>query len=330
MKFFEYVVNVVAMLPDAIDPVILQRPLRRESLASDHLLRACVPIGEGRGSGFVETDLVQPLALALPRFEVRTDIALAGTFQGGDWTARSGHLFGRFEAALFGIPPTGRIAYLRFGCFERWQDGQVAETLLLLDLPALMMQAGVWPLAPAMGPSLMAPGPRGGIGPGDAERGPESLALVEAMIGGLMQFDGQDLGSMGMSAYWTKDFAWYGPAPIGNFRGHRDYERGHQQPFLTAFPDRVGGNHRARIGEGRFVASTGWPSITATHNGGGWLGLAPTARAVTMRVMDFWRAEDCQGSTRLAENWVMIDIPDILDQIGVDVFARVAALTDRS
>ncbi len=287
--FFEYVVNMAVMLSD---PIVFSPALRGEMLAHDHLLRACVPIGEGRGEGFVDAELVQPLTSALPRFEVRTDIALAGAFEGCDWTARSGHLFGRFEAPLFGIPPTGRVACLRFGCFERQVDGRVAETLLLLDLPALMIQAGVWPLAPPLGPSLMAPAPRGGGGvrPGDAGRGAESLALVEAMIGGLMRFDGQELGSMGMGDYWTEDFAWYGPAPIGSFRGHRDYERGHQRPFLTAFPDRIGGNHRARFGDGRFVASTGWPSITATHRGGGWLGLAPTGRAVTMRVMDFWRA----------------------------------------
>lgn len=315
----------------AADPLVLSPGRWREQLAAGHLLRGCAPIGEGIGTGFIDTGLLRPLTDALPRFELRTDIALAGTFQDNDWTATSGHVFGRFEAALFGIPPTGRIVHIRFGCFERWVDGQVAETLLLLDLPALMLQAGVWPLAPAMGPLLMAPGPRGGGGVRSGSSGGEaSLALVEAMIGGLMRFDGQDLVTMGMSAFWTEDFHWYGPGPIGNFRGHRDYERGHQRPFLTAFPDRAGGNHRARFAQGRLVASTGWPSITATHRRGGWLGLAPTGRAVTMRVMDFWLADDPAGDLRLAENWVMIDIPDLLSQLGLDLFARMAQLTDRN
>ena len=52
------------------------------------------------------------------------------------------------------------------------------------------------------------------------------------------------------------------------------------------------------------------------------MGLAATGKPVTMRVMDFWR---CEGSL-LAENWVMIDIPDLLMQMGIDVFARMAAL----
>jgi hypothetical protein len=70
------------------------------------------------------------------------------------------------------------------------------------------------------------------------------------------------------------------------------------------------------------VASSGWPSIRATHSGGDWLGLAPTGKPVTMRVMDFWRRE----GERLAENWVFVDVIDLLHQLGVDVFARMRAL----
>jgi hypothetical protein len=41
-----------------------------------------------------------------------------------------------------------------------------------------------------------------------------------------------------------------------------------------------------------------------------------------MKVMDFWRRD----GDMLAENWVFIDMIDLLEQIGVDVFARVRAL----
>jgi len=74
---------------------------------------------------------------------------------------------------------------------------------------------------------------------------------------------------------------------------------------------------------GNFVASTGWLSITATHKGSGFLGLPATDRAITMRVMDFWSA----GNGKLAENWVMIDVFNLLNQLGVDIFA---APIDRS
>ena len=287
-----------------------------DRLAADHVLTAFRPVESGVGADFVQDAVLAPLAAAIPGYEVRTDIAMRGHFNGGDWVASSGHLLGRFVEPLFGIPPTQRVVWLRFGCFQRWVGAQVAETLLMLDLPSLMRQAGVWPLAAPLGPDLMAPGPmaRDGIWPtGD---GAASLAIVEGMIGGLMKFDGS-LRTMAMRDYFAQDFWWFGPAPIGSFRGFVDYERGHAKPFLTAFPDRVGGNHRARFGHGDFVASTGWPSITATHKGDGWLGLAATERQITMRVMDFWRAQDGM----LVENWVMIDIPELLQQFGIDVFA---------
>ena len=295
-------------------------------LSPDHRLRAFHPVDKGHGAGFVADALMAPIERAIPGFEVRCDIAMKGRWQDASWTGSSGHVVGRFVAPLWDIPATRRIVFIRFGCFQRWEAGLVVETLLLLDLPSLMMQAGVWPLAPAMGPDLMAPPPVGlrGVWPQQDEASAGSLQLVEGMINGLKKFDGDGLSKMGMTDYWTDDFWWFGPAPIGSFRGHRDYERGHQLPFLTAFPDRVGGNHRARFGDGMFTASTGWPSITATHKGGGWLGLAPTDRAITMRVMDFWRRD----GDRLAENWVMIDIPDLLNQLGIDLFGQMRLIAE--
>ncbi len=285
-------------------------------LRDDHVMSAFRPVDHGVGGAFVRDAVLAPLSAALPGYELRTDIATRGSFKGGEWTASSGHLLGRFMAPLFGIPANERVVWLRFGSFQRWNSGGVAETILLLDLPSLMIQAGVWPLATPIGPDFPAPGPaaRDGIWPhGD---GTAALSIVEGMIGGLMKFDGS-LKTMNMRDFFAEDFWWYGPAPIGSFRGFTDYERGHAMPFLTAFPDRVGGNHRARFGDGDYVASTGWPSITATHRGSGWLGTAATDTPLTMRVMDFWHATD----GLLDENWVMIDIPDVLNQIGIDVFA---------
>jgi predicted ester cyclase len=316
-------------------PLLGSSDMQTEGLArlsADHELLAFAPINVSLGADAYKIDLLATLHAAFPAGEERTDIRLAGHYQPvhhphGDWVASSGHVAGVFEADLFDIPATGQVAFVRFGRFERYEGGKIVQTIVLLDLPALMMQAGVWPLSPPMGPPCMAPGPRAqdGIVARAIGGGDESLTLVQAMIGGLHKFSGEGLKSMGMRDFWTEHFWWFGPAPIGNFRGHRDYERGHQLPFLTAFPDRVGGNHRARIGEGNYVASTGWPSITATHNGGGWLGLAPTNKPITMRVMDFWRRE----GDRLDENWVMIDLVDLLDQMGLDVFARLKSRDTR-
>jgi predicted ester cyclase len=263
----------------------------------------------------------RPLTQAFAQLERRTDILIAGRWKGADWIASSGHLSGVFMADWLGVPAHGRFAWLRYGAFERFENGRVVEARWLFDLPSLMIQAGVWPLAPALGPDPMAPAPATGDGvvPAGASGGEASMRLVEAMIAGLMRYDGRDLATAEMARHWHPWFRWYGPAPIGSFAGLPDYERGHQRPFLTAFPDRVGGNHVCRIAEGAYVGSTGWPSVAATHAGGGLLGLAPTGKRIGMRVMDFWRRE----GGLLAENWVMIDLPDLLLQLGVDVFARV-------
>ena len=55
-----------------------------------------------------------------------------------------------------------------------------------------------------------------------------------------------------------------------------------------------------------------------TLSDGGWMGIAPGNRRIKMRSLDFWRLE--KGKIR--ENWVLVDLLDMYDQIGVDVFGR--------
>ncbi len=266
-----------------------------------------------------------PLLAALPDLERRDDVVLAGEWRGGTWVGATGHYVGLFVADWLGIPATGGVVTLRYGEFHRLADGFAVESYVIVDLPDLMRQAGVWPLAPPLGATDRVPGPatRDGVRTTSADpaESQASLALVEAMIAGLMRYDGRSLDSMEQWRFWHPEFMWYGPAGIGTCRGQADYRRVHQQPFLTAFPDRVGGDHKCRIGEGAYVGSTGWPSVRATHVGGGFLGLPPTGRRIGMRVMDFWRRE----GGLLRENWVFIDLLDLLHQMGIDVLGRMRA-----
>ena len=55
---------------------------------------------------------------------------------------------------------------------------------------------------------------------------------------------------------------------------------------------------------------------TLTHDG--WMGIAPNNKEIVLRSLDFWRLEE----GKIRENWVMIDILDIYDQMGVDVLGR--------
>lgn len=299
--------------------------LLNELYAPNCVMSVCAPFDRATGDRLVGRDAIYegffaPLVASFSDIERRTDILMQGVFKSGDWIASYGWLVGRFEKDFFGIAATHRPHWLRFGWFERLEYGQVVESIVILDIARLMIECGVWPVRAQLGESWSpAPATQDGLylGLSEASESEKSLKLVEAMIAGLMSYDGKSLKSMGMTRFWTPQFHWYGPGGIGSARGHQDYERAHQQPFLTAFPDRIGGNHRCRIGDGAFVASSGWPSINATHLGDGWLGLPATNKRITMRVMDFWRRD----GDFLSENWVFIDMIDLLKQFDLDVFA---------
>jgi predicted ester cyclase len=294
-------------------------------LSPDVVYRGSRPVNDVEGRDAALEAALVPLVAALPDIERRDDIFIAAVFGGHDWIAATGHYCGTFSAPLFGIPPTGHVTFLRYGEFYRLgADGLVAEIIAIWDLVDLMRQAGVDPLPRWPGVPMLIPGPatRDGVDLGgvDPDGGQATRTLVEAMIGGLMLYDGQSLDSMGQERFWSENMLWYGPGGIGSNRRLKGFQDFHQRPFLTAFPDRRGGDHRARVGDGAYMATTGWPSIRATH-AGPYLGQPATGRAITMRVMDFWRAEN----GKLAENWVFIDIPDLFAQFDRDLFTEMGA-----
>jgi predicted ester cyclase len=286
--------------------------------AVDCNFNAGAPIDHCSGRAEIIERFWQPLIDALPDLERRTDILMGGTFKDGAWFASTGNFVGHFEHNLFGLKASGRPHFIRYGWFDRIEDDQVVESYVLLDLTRLMIETKAWPLRPQLG-EMWSPSPATHDGimfdQGDQAESEKSLKLVEAMIAGLMSYDQKSLASMGMRRFWTPQFGWYGPGGIGSARGHADYERAHQGPFLKAFPDRIGGNHKCRIGEGSYVASTGWPSINATHIGDDWIGIPVTGKRITQRIMDFWRRD----GNMLAENWVFIDMIDLIGQFGIDL-----------
>lgn len=297
-------------------------------IASDCEWHVSHPINTLQGPEAVAEGYFAPLRQAFPDIERRTDIFFAGDWDGlidggaGRWVSCTGHYLGTFQADWLGIPATGEPATIRFGEFYRIVDGRIAEARILLDIIDLARQAGQTLLPPSRGLDILVPGPRPHngllLGTSDPAEGHASMQLVMAMAGGLLKYDKTDLRSMGMERYWHRDMMWYGPCGIGSTRGVTGFQRHHQGPFLHAFPDRKGGHHRARLAEGAFVASTGWPSVSGTHLGD-YLGVPATNKAINMRVMDWWR---CDGGL-LTENWVFIDLPHLMLQIGVDLMARI-------
>ncbi|MBF9060552.1 polyketide cyclase [Rhodobacterales bacterium HKCCSP123] len=292
--------------------------------APEARIHLCHPFGDLTGPDALIDSALAPLMKALPDLERRDMIVVAGTTpEGADWIGCMGNYMGRFAAPFLGIPSTGRLAHMRYHEFFRLEGGRVTEMQAIWDIPELMMQAGAWPLAPQLGAFLATPGPMSGDGLAVSGNGDAAMTRVIDMLTDLCKHPADpDPAVMRLSDHWHPRVNWYGPAGIGTARGIDGFRAHHQIPFLRAFPDRkldaMGDLMSHWIAEGDYVAETGWPNMRLTHKGGGFLGLAPSGREVTLRSLDFWRVE--QGLIR--ENWVLVDLLDFCRQIGLDVLAR--------
>lgn len=302
--------------------------------------RGSHPWNEMRGLAAIEQRVWGPLIRSFPDLERRDTLVIGGRYEGRDYVGMVGHLCGTFRLDWEGIPATGQALNLRYGEFHQLVGGRIVQSTVLLDVLDLVRQAGFWPLAPSLGQEGMWLGPQGNDGVLLAEQDPArsaaSLELTLAMQASLGAYDDAGEGgregllTMPQKNFWHPKMMWYGPSGIGTTRGLEGFVDHHQLPFRIAFPRRPnqpqppglgkhGGSHYVRIGDGRFSATGGWPSRHMMHLGGGWLGLPASGRPLTMRVMDFYREDE--GLIR--ENWVPIDIIDVLRQLDIDVLARV-------
>jgi predicted ester cyclase len=297
--------------------------------------RGSHPLNEMTGVEAIEASVWRPLMQAFPDLERRDVIFMGGDWQGQTLIGAVGHLCGTFRRDWLDIPATGKTVFVRYGEIHRVVDGLIDQSTVLFDILDVMRQAGVWPVGPSLGIEEMWPGPLTADGLLLTEQDPAasaaSLAQTLAMhktLGDYNDLDGrgrEGLLAMPQKEHWHPKMMWYGPAGIGTTRGLTGFVDDHQLPFRIAFPNRRGGNHYVRIGDGSYSATGGWPSVHAVHLGGGFMGLSPTGRNVTMRVMDFYLHHE--GLIR--ENWVPLDIIDLLRQMDVDVFARIKALFRR-
>ncbi|MEM9319351.1 MAG: nuclear transport factor 2 family protein [Pseudomonadota bacterium] len=286
------------------------------------------PFHEITGAENVARAFWDPLKSALRPLQRRLDLFIAGhnDIDSGAsvWVASMGHLMGLLDDAWLAIPATGKIAMLRYAEFHRVADNQIAETALFIDIPHLMIQAGIdpWPQATAM--HLVQPGPMNHQGilfdPQAPEEGATTLALINAMIA--------DLGTWKLGIpledelrrTWHEDMIWWGPAGIGATYTIPRYAQQHAAPFRAGFANRSTTNHLARIGEGAFGGFFGWPNFMANPTGG-FMGMPGSETPGPFRVVDFYR----RSGDKLSENWVFIDLLHFWASQGVDVLANATA-----
>lgn len=297
----------------------------KKYLSEKVILNITKPYSEIRGIKGYANDFWLPLLDAFPDLENQPYILLGGEYEGRNYVSFTGNLIGTFQKTWLNIPPTNQPTWIRYAGHFLIENGEIVKAWYFLDILDVMRQAG-FNFFPNRGIEWVPPGPMTGDGiviyPTNALESEKSLALTNAMLDGLGDYDGRTLESMGQERFWdVQNMMWYGPSGIGTTRGLKGFQNHHQIPFLTGFPDRgitpkKGKDYFTQIGDGNYSCDFGFPAMYGSHNGDDWLGLKATNTTVTMRVVDYWRREGDQ----LKENWVLIDIIDLLEQLGVDVF----------
>jgi len=269
-------------------------------------------------------DALMPLLHAIPDLERRDTIIISGpTDRNDNWVGCCGYFCGTFAKPWLDIPATGHMVSMRFHEFYRFQDGVVVEYQAIWDIPEVMMQAKAWPMVPSLGREWHVPGPASLDGiqlrPWSESTAKATEKVVCEMLESLGKFAEQGVEGMRLEDYWHPKCSWYGPSGIGTARTIKGFRNWHQIPFLNGLPDRVGDPHAGHLfSDGDYTGFTAWPGMHMTVSGSGWLGIAPGNQKITMRSLDFWRVEN--GLIR--ENWVLVDLLSVYDQLGVDVLGR--------
>jgi len=299
-----------------------------QGVMDDHAVaHLCFPFNDIVGPKSLYETCYAPLLLAMPDLERRDLIVMSGTTsEGNEWVGCAGHYLGTFVAPWLDIPPTGRMTHMRFHEFFRFEQGKIVEIQAIWDIPEVMLQAQAWPLSPSLGWEGFIPGPASQDGLNIIDKhqgqGEASAQHVLDMLDHLTLHPKQGGPEvMQLQRFWHPRMNWYGPAGIGTARGIEGFRNWHQIPFLNAMPDRGSHDHELDFhffGEGEYVAVTGWPNMKQTITHGGWLGIAPTGQEISLRSLDFWRMD----SGLIRENWVLVDLLDVYQQVGIDVFSR--------
>ncbi len=291
--------------------------------ATDYRFRGVHPFNELEGAGAVAETVWRPLLEGFTAPQRRQDILMAGTNEkdGEPWVISMGNFMGLFDRPWLGIPPTGKIAFLPYAEFHRIEGDRIAESALFFDLIRVMVQAGLSPLPMQTGAEIIHPGPRTHDGqlfePQDEAETTKTMALVNRMKDHIVSTYQSVYPRELLAETWHEDMLWYGPSGIGSTYTIDRYRQQHQLPFRQNLADLTFNGHVCRLAEGRYAGWFGWPNLTMTPTGG-FMGLPATERRVDMRVVDIYR----RAGDKLAENWVLIDIPHWLLQQGVDVLER--------
>ena len=141
----------------------------------------------------------------------------------------------------------------------------------------------------------------------DLSKTKKTQEVIESMIDGLNDHRIEDIGE-----FFSKNFSWMGNFGCGTKSGLKEFQDNWQKPFQEAFSNKVCIDE-ARLFMGEWAAAFGRQE--AIHSGE-FMGIKPTGKKVEIRYMDFWKVSE----GKIKDNWVMVDFPFVMKQLGVDIF----------
>lgn len=141
----------------------------------------------------------------------------------------------------------------------------------------------------------------------DLSKTEDTINVIDSMVDGLNDHDIDHMGR-----FFAESFRWMGNAGCGFKKNLQEFQDNWQRPFQAAFSNKICIDE-ARLVQGEWCAAFGRQE--ATHSGE-FMGIAPTGKKVIIRYMDFWQVKD----GKIVDNYVMVDFPAIMQQLGVDPF----------
>ena len=141
----------------------------------------------------------------------------------------------------------------------------------------------------------------------DLSKTKKTQEVIESMVDGLNDHRIEDIGE-----FFSENFRWMGNFGCGTKSGLKEFQDNWQKPFQEAFSNKVCIDE-ARLFMGEWAAAFG--KQEAIHTGE-FMGIKPTGKKVEIRYMDFWKVSE----GKIKDNWVMVDFPFVMKQLGVDIF----------
>ena len=142
----------------------------------------------------------------------------------------------------------------------------------------------------------------------DLSKTSETKKVIESMVDGLNDHRIADIGE-----FFSENFRWMGNTGCGTKNGLAEFQSNWQKPFQEAFSDKICIDE-ARIFMGEWAAAFGHQE--AIHSGE-FMGIPASGKKVKIKYMDFWKVQN----GKIVDNWVMVDFPSVLSQLGVDCFS---------